>query len=147
MILSRVHESILSDHWVNTSLSSCRLLLFSPFSPFSPPADFLCSTWSVALPGQAPTTFRSPLKLAFLATSSAGRGRTSTLSSRWRWVSSAGFIFSSLHRLFMFSYLFIFSCVVSFIILLSPAGCVFYSSSSEMWLNNYRNTVSTAASV
>lgn len=145
MLLSRVHESILSDHWVNTSLSSCRLLLFSPFSPFSPPADFLCSTWSVALPGQAPTTFRSPLKLAFLATSSAGRGRTSTLSSRWRWVSSAVFIFSSASSvIYVFLPLHLLMCRLLHHPSLSGRLCVLFI----FWdVIKYRNTVSTAASV
>lgn len=42
------------------------------------------STWSLVLSRRAPMASRSPLKLAFLVTFSAGRGRMSTLSLRWR---------------------------------------------------------------
>jgi len=67
----------------STSLSSSFLVFFAFLFC---PDDFFCSTWCPVLPGRSATASRSPLKLAFLVTFSAGRGRTSTLSSRWRWV-------------------------------------------------------------
>lgn len=84
IILSRVENL---SH--NSSADSPESSLHSPpLSSSLVPSfwDFLCSAWSPVLWGQAPPASRSPLKLAFLVTFSADRGRTSTLSSRWRWV-------------------------------------------------------------
>lgn len=146
MLLSRVHESILSDHWVNTSLSSCRLLLFSRLLSFLSPRRLPVQHLVCRPPGTSADDLQEPVKISIPRHVLRGQGKdehfefevkVSFLSRVHLFItSSVIYVFLPLHLLM---------CCLLHHPSLSGRLCVLFIF---FWdVIKYRNTVSTAASV